>query len=146
MNANTSPASTREVLHKVAALLRAEVIARRITLDGIAVQIWSDGALTDRLGRNTIRGRIPVALAFVVADEICLYGWAELPRLIAAAKRTAKAKQPHGALHAFRQEIAGYALAKPGSTPCLGVGAGIARETREHIAICRAFHCKRCGS
>lgn len=69
----------------------AHVIARRETADGIAVQIWHDGAVTGRYGR-ALPG-IPVArprtaeaierergAARLLADEVSLYNFAELPR------------------------------------------------------------------
>jgi len=76
------------------------VIARRETADGIAVQIWHDGAVTGRHGR-ALPG-IPVArprtaeaierersAARLLADEISLYDLAEVPRLYECARRVA---------------------------------------------------------
>jgi hypothetical protein len=78
----------------------AHVVARRETADGIAVQIWHDGAVTGRYGR-ALPG-VPVArprttdaiereraASNLIADEISLFGLSELPRLYACARRVA---------------------------------------------------------
>lgn len=74
------------------------VIAKRETSDGIAVQIWHDGAVTGRYGRalpgvTVVRPRTDEAVererraALLLADEVSLYDLAELPRLYACARR-----------------------------------------------------------
>lgn len=78
----------------------AHVIARRETADGIAVQIWHDGAVTGRHGRAlpgvpVARPRTPGAVerergaARLLADEVSLYDLAEVPRLYECARRVA---------------------------------------------------------
>jgi hypothetical protein len=76
------------------------VVARRVTEDGVFVEIWSDGAITGRAGSRLPGLRITRArsapaherarrAAWLVGDEVCLYGIAELPRLVLAARRVA---------------------------------------------------------
>lgn len=67
----------------------SEIVAERTTFDGRIVLLWSDGVITDRLGRHMPGCRVPRPRLFLVADEICLYARDELPRLCAAAKRAA---------------------------------------------------------
>lgn len=77
------------------------VIAKRETADGIAVQIWHDGAITGRFGR-ALPG-VPVArprsddglslarrIASLFSDAVSLYDAVELPQLYACAKRVAQ--------------------------------------------------------
>jgi hypothetical protein len=72
------------------------VIARRTTADGIAVEVWHDGAITGRCGRARALPGVPIArprtaeafhlarrAASLLAGEVCLYDLAELPRLYA---------------------------------------------------------------
>lgn len=74
------------------------VIARRTTSDGVAVEIWHDGAITGRLGR-AIPG-VPIArprtlksieisrtAANFVASTVELHEVTELPRLVARARK-----------------------------------------------------------
>lgn len=74
------------------------VIARRTTSDGVAVEIWHDGAITGRLGRSIpgvpiARPRTPKSIetsrtaANFVASTVELYEVAELPRMVARARK-----------------------------------------------------------
>jgi hypothetical protein len=72
----------------------AHVIARRKTFDGIAVQLWSDGAVT--CGINTYVAMAPrsahgrrnaVKAAWLMAGEVALYDHAELRGLVLAARK-----------------------------------------------------------
>jgi hypothetical protein len=75
-------------------------VMRRTTADGIAIDIWHDGAITGRLGR-ALPG-VPItrprteraidlarATASLVASEVEIHDAAELPRLYACARRVA---------------------------------------------------------
>jgi hypothetical protein len=78
----------------------AHVIARRMTADRVAVEIWHDGAITGRLGRG-IPG-VPIsrprsaaslllskAAAALVVGEVELYDVSDLPRLVSCARKVA---------------------------------------------------------
>jgi len=75
----------------------AHVMARRLTADGIMVQVWSDGAVTCGLGTYIIRGvrsgrnafalGAAVEAAWLVAGEVSLYDHAELRGLCVAARQ-----------------------------------------------------------
>jgi hypothetical protein len=67
----------------------AEFVSQYYTYDGIAVQLWSDGDLTDRLGRGFSRTRLPFWAAAVVAHEVAIYYEHELQDVIRAAKKLA---------------------------------------------------------
>lgn len=76
------------------------VIARRHTDDGVAVEFWHDGAITGRLGlklpgvpvarpRTAAAVALARATAALVAGEVELCDVADLPRLVACARRVA---------------------------------------------------------
>lgn len=75
----------------------AHIIARRQTADGIGVVVWSDGAITGRLG-SALSG-VPVvrprsadavatsrAVGWMFADEVCLYDADEAGALLDACR------------------------------------------------------------
>lgn len=75
----------------------AHEIARRTTADGTAIVLWSDGAVTGRLGfklpgvpvarpRTPEARRVSLAAAWLLAGEAWLYELAELPALYAACR------------------------------------------------------------
>lgn len=77
-----------------------EVIARRTTADGKTVVLWSDGSLTwGRMGtviKGSPHARTPAQkqeareAGWRVLGEVELYDAAEVPRLIAAARKVAR--------------------------------------------------------
>jgi hypothetical protein len=74
----------------------AHIIARRTTADGIRVEVWSDGTISQRgffiRGLGTPRSawavRARTRAARLMLDELELYDVGELPRLIKIAART----------------------------------------------------------
>ena len=71
-------------------------VARRTTLDGVNVHVWSDGMVTDAsiiagylpgVGRR----RVPAARLWDFAGEVCLYPVAEIPGLVTEHHLTAAA-------------------------------------------------------
>jgi hypothetical protein len=82
--------------------LEPHVTAHRETSDGVAVEIWSDGALTGRIGRAIPgvpiarpRADRPASLALtraaaaLISDYVSMHDACELPRLYACARRVA---------------------------------------------------------
>jgi hypothetical protein len=76
------------------------VVARRQTADGMPIEIWHDGAITGRLGRaipgvpvarpRSSRGvELARAAASLVAGDVEIRTLAEVPRLVAYARRVA---------------------------------------------------------
>ena len=70
-------------------------IARRATADGVHIDIWSDGMVTDAsviagylpgVGRK----RLPAARLWAFAGEVTLYTVAELPGLVTEHQRAEK--------------------------------------------------------
>ncbi len=70
-------------------------IARRVTADGVHIDIWSDGMVTDAsviagylpgVGRK----RLPAARLWAFAGEVCLYTVPELPGLVTTHQQVAK--------------------------------------------------------
>ena len=75
----------------------AHPIARRVTADGVHIDIWSDGMVTDAsviagylpgVGRK----RLPAAPLWAFAGEVWLYTVPELPGLVTEHQRAAKAQ------------------------------------------------------
>lgn len=75
------------------------VIARRTTLDGRLVLIWSDGLVTFGLGfrvpgvgraRYAYRRRLDLRAAWIVAGEVELYEAAAVAGLVEAARRAVR--------------------------------------------------------
>jgi hypothetical protein len=67
------------------------VVARRTTADSKTFCVWSDGVVTQALGifwQGT--RKLPLSVAFVVADEVCLFDAAEVPALLKVAKKLAR--------------------------------------------------------
>jgi hypothetical protein len=75
-----------EVVRHAAMANPREIVAKRTTYDGVAVLFWSDGAVTDRVGR-LVKGRLPTDRIFEFANEVAIYGWNEIPDAIARFKR-----------------------------------------------------------
>jgi hypothetical protein len=71
-----------------------DVVARRKTYDGKTVKFWGDGAMTSGMGGYVRGGRLPQSMIGIVAGEVELYDWDELPCLIKVAKRLGKRKRP----------------------------------------------------
>jgi hypothetical protein len=69
--------------------MKAQVVARRTTFDGVALLLWSDGAITNRLGGSTVRGRVPLARLWETAGWVATYRWDELAGLVQALRRGA---------------------------------------------------------
>jgi len=84
------------------------VIAHRKTADNKSFLVWEDGEVTQALGYfwPGIR-KLPVGLALIVADEVCLYDAAEVPALLKAARKLNKtAPFTPGELRALAHELA----------------------------------------
>lgn len=131
--------------------LPSGVVAQRHTADNIHIHIYADGVLTDRVGG--IICRMPVVLIWAVADDLCLYDVAELPRLAAAARKLLRRKSaptdPHEAWRLVRAgEESGLRIAALPMEARRAIAAGqradLLRETSEHIMHCRSVWCRRC--
>ena len=70
--------------------MKSEPVSQYKTYDGVSVILWSDGDLTDRLGRGISRVHLPFWAAAVVAHEVAIFDWEELPLLIKNAKKLSK--------------------------------------------------------
>lgn len=95
---------------------RPHQIARRLTADGIAVALWSDGALSSGMGRQLPgvpmrRPRTPKARELALCagrlllGEVELWDLAELGDLYAAAERAARGDGLPGTLRALMAEF-----------------------------------------
>lgn len=84
-------------------------VARKTTMDGVHVHVWSDGLVTDAsiiagylpgVGRR----RLPAARLWAFVGEVCLYPAAELGSLVTEHQRAAKAQAAaaHQAQHHTR--------------------------------------------
>lgn len=85
-----------------------EIMAKRLTADGKTVLFWNDGAITSGMHdyvayppRRADRFDEALRAAWLVAGEVSLYDWAELPTLIKAAREAVR-KAPHNALVSMR--------------------------------------------
>ncbi len=123
--------------------LPVRVYLRR-TIDGIDVLVWSDGALSDRLG-YLVAGRLPAALRTIAADEICTLNWDELPRLVLAAKKV-RGEDVHALRTSLRRGLPRAPLTEEERVSILESESTrrLAR-TREHLTFCRGAHCKVCS-
>jgi hypothetical protein len=64
--------------------MEAPIVATRTTFDGVTIFFHEDGEVSNR--RHFYRGRLPKALIFTVADNLCTYMEIELPALLRDAK------------------------------------------------------------
>ncbi len=121
------------------------VTARRATLDGKTVEIWSDGAITGRMGLGLFgdRPRDPGNLpryrraADLLKEEVCLYEMSELRKLVLVARRAISqlSLQP---MDYLRRVMAGERFTANGQV----VRARSATDPRGHHASCV---CRTCG-
>ena len=134
---------------------RPEVIARRSTVDGKAVYLYSDGDVTNQLGITWTRhAALPLPLAWEVMEAVGLFDVAEIPALVTAA---AKAKRGAplgfwGLVDAACRE-SHRAGTRPPWAPKPAVV--VTRAALEHAASgnlvdhvrrgCRKIRCKVCG-
>lgn len=81
-------------------MTKTTIIARRQSADDKTVALWSDGAITGGLGiyikgspcARTEAARVEALTAgWLVMGDVCLYDFSEVPSLIAAARKTARA-------------------------------------------------------
>lgn len=104
-----------------------EIIGQRKTADAKSVVLWSDGSLTwGRMGtvikgsphaRTAAQIRDALAAGWLVLGDIELYDAAELPRLIAAARKTATRGPYGGTPGEMRTEFARSASREGRLTP-----------------------------
>lgn len=67
-------------------MVDSAIVAKRKTFDGVVVFLHANGEMSDHL--NFIKGgKLPAAVMWRFAADVCLYTHAELPNLIRAAKR-----------------------------------------------------------
>lgn len=78
------------------------ILSAKTTFDGVRVFVCADGDLCDGAGRGVSRARMSVQTAIVVAGEIAIFTWAELPAVVKAA---AKAERAGADACAIRQAI-----------------------------------------
>lgn len=87
------------------------VVARRQTADGIAVSMWSDGALGSRFGqalpgvpvarpRSSVAVAVALRVGWLFLGAVELYDLDELPALYRACVRVAKRGGDHGDVRA----------------------------------------------
>jgi hypothetical protein len=93
-------------------------LARKTTADGVAVELWSDGWLTSRLGTQVAKLRVKydfdTASVWAVADVVSMLDWVELRPFVASFKR---ARRKVGATDATAKAEAFRAIAPPPVTP-----------------------------
>lgn len=119
------------------------VIARAQTFDGVAVQLWSSGDITGRLGTypaglGKARSRVTALGAARLAwDEISLYDWAEVATLVKTARKALEQRLlPPVAF--LRRSMGGESFRSVGR-PSRPVVQGY---RREHHHSCQ---CRQCG-
>lgn len=76
----------------------AQIMASRVTADGVAVQFWTDGAVTS----GSPRGHMPIVardvarrLAWLVAGEVCICDADEIKPMVRAARAAWNAYATH---------------------------------------------------
>jgi hypothetical protein len=75
-----------------------DVMAIRTTADGVAVQFWTDGAVTignPRAATPFVARGLLRELAWLVAGDVCLYDASEVKVLIKAARKASDCYAPH---------------------------------------------------
>ena len=108
----------------------SEAIARRTTADGVAITLDAAGYFWTRMNRVLGGRTADRSAAFEIADEICLYDFAELPALIRASKRGIARRHPRPA-------------PKPRRIP--NPRPRTVQEWRAHLDVCRKIRCPVCG-
>lgn len=68
------------------------VVARRMSADGVHLELWSTGEITGRLGLyppglGRARSHSRFRAAALAWDDVCLYDWAEIGALVKAARK-----------------------------------------------------------
>lgn len=118
----------------------SQVIRERTTFDGVTLQVWDDGDITDRVGQGFTRIRLPVAVALMVAEEATICETSEVETMIRHARslvRAGKEVTP-GVLRAAGEP-------KRHARGVLWSQTGAFRARSEHIRNCRKLRCVRCG-
>ena len=54
------------------------IVAKRVTLDGYSVDLWNDGAITDRMGNGLRPSKKRSLSLWETASRVCITTWAEL--------------------------------------------------------------------
>lgn len=129
------------------------VMARKITFDGKGVQFWDDGSVTFGQLCTYVRGcgnsRTPegraadVRACWLLAGEVGVYDFAELPRAVKAARAAVRAcEDAAAALAHFRAAMNPVVKsAKPHARGC-----SCFRCVTAHVTGgCRSLHCRTCG-
>lgn len=95
---NPSAAERRSAASCSCAVEESHPVAARVTADGIDVLLWSDGAITDRMGSYGVRGKrgadqveAAMSAGWAVIRNIALYDWSEVPSLARRAYKVALA-------------------------------------------------------
>lgn len=73
--------------------IKDQIAARRRTYDNQLIVLWADGDITRGITGTLISRRVPMAAAWLVMDELCLYDYSEVKGLIKTARRAIKQKR-----------------------------------------------------
>lgn len=95
------------------AAAKSEIMARRMTFDGHAVEFWTDGAVTVRAhyvkgcgDARTAEGREQnIKAAWLLVGEVSLYEKSELPKAVQAARKAVR-MTGGSAIERFRELMA----------------------------------------
>lgn len=113
------------------------VVMRRGTSDNKAVEFWSDGYVTGRLGFNVVarpvRGRPDFSLRAnaLVSDRVSLYTWAEARKLVKTARLALEQTSLRPGEYLWRK-MSGARFTRSGA---------VVRERRHHSSCM----CRSCG-
>lgn len=121
-------------------------VSTKSTFDGVRILVCADGDLCDGIGRGISRVRISVQTALIVAGELCLLTWAELPAVIKAAAKAERAGLDAAAIRASIRKVGAKkplrhltASERRNAKPSTLAG------WKAHLEVCRAIRCKVCG-
>lgn len=92
------------------------IIARQLSNDGVRLELWHSGIITGRLGTTPPgigRSRLDPRASQLAWQDACLYDWAEIGKLVRAARK-ALAQKSFPPLIAMRRIVAGETFQRQG--------------------------------
>lgn len=112
------------------------VLASRVTADGFHVAIYGDGAIVGA-GAVVLAPKLPARCLWQAVQSICSWDRAELPALVAHARKLAARKA---------EPEAGDFIRGVAMTPAPAPKTRVVYEhcDRDHILNCRKIYCRVC--
>ena len=71
-----------------------EIVSTSKTYDNFVVQLWSDGMITDRMGKYNKGHKLPAKDMWRYWNDVSVYNWKEIPDLVAKARKTTARRDP----------------------------------------------------